>query len=263
MLKLKPPIGEKYHGLFESHSHNLAAKSIYRGFSPVNVYTDADASWIVTRVNHRILVAGDYGSSEAIQAVQQVVNEGVDAGKRGFVIYYPSGAKETSIGERIQGVKPYPNQRNYYRLDLPETPYPVNLPDDYRIEQATEDFIKKGYTNTELVTEEMQSERLSVSDFIAKSFAFCAVKDDFIAAWCMSEYNTDGGFEIGIETHTDHRKKGLALATSKACFNHGIKQGYKYVGWHCWKRNEASNRTALRLGFRHVLEYSVEYIEVE
>jgi GNAT superfamily N-acetyltransferase len=262
MYKLKPPISESYKNLFDAHMHNLAATSIYRGFSDVNVYIDLDASWLVTRVNHRILVSGDYMASEAIEAVHKVVEEGVASGRRGFVIYYPSNVENTGIGEHIQGIKPYPNQRNYYRLDLGKSDISIDLPEGYRIERVTKDFLEKGYVNTEMVSEEMMSERSSVHDFLEKSFAFCALQGDVIAAWCMSEYNADEGFEIGIETHEDHRRKGLAVQTSRACFNYGIDKGYSYVGWHCWKKNEPSNKTALRLGFKYILEYPVEYLEV-
>jgi GNAT superfamily N-acetyltransferase len=262
MLKLKPPISNAYKHLFDAHTHNLAAISIYRGLSDVNVYVDSDASWLVTRVNHRVLVSGDYMSSEAIEAVQRVVEEGITSGRRGFVIYYPSDVENTGIGEHIHGVKPYPNQRNYYRLELGKSGYPVDLPDGYRIERVTEDFLGQGYENNGLVSEEMMSERANVADFLEKSFAFCALLGDVIVAWCMSEYNAGGGFEIGIETHEDHRRKGLAVQTARACFNNGVEKGFRYVGWHCWKKNEPSNKTALRLGFKHVLEYPVEYLEV-
>jgi len=262
MYKLKHPISEAYKHLFEAHEHNLAATSIYRGLSNVNVYVDSAAPWLVTRVNHRILVSGECLSSEAIKAVQKVVEEGIASGRRGFVIYYPSNAKNNGIGEHIQGIKPYPNQRNYYRLKLGKSGFIIDLPEGYRIERVTSDFLKQGYMNTELVSEEMMSERSSIADFLEKSFAFCALKDDAIAAWCMSEYNADGGFEIGIETHENHRRKGLATQTARACFNYGIEKEYTYVGWHCWKKNEPSNKTALRLGFKHVLEYPVEYLEV-
>lgn len=262
MYKLKPPISEAYKRLFEAQKHNLAATSIYRGLSDVNVYVDTDSSWLVTRVNHRILVSGECLSSEAIEAVQRVVEEGTASGRRSFVIYYPSNAESDGIGEHIQNVKPYPNQRNYYRLDLGKSGFSIDLPEGYRVELVTNDFLEQGYVNTELVSEEMMSERAGVPDFLEKSFAFCALQGDVIAAWCMSEYNSEGGFEIGIETHEDHRRKGLAVQTARACFNYGIEKGYNYVGWHCWKKNEPSNKTALRLGFKHVLEYPVEYLEV-
>ncbi len=262
MLEIQSPVSEEYSSLFNPLKHNLSSISIYRGLSSVKVYVGSDASWLVTRVNHRILVSGDYTSSEALEAVQRVVDEGVKSGNRGFVIYYPSGIENPCIGEQIQGVKPYPNPRNYYILELEKTVFPVDLPEGYRIEQVTQSFIDMGYENTELVLDEMQSERFSVDDFLEKSFAFCALQDNVIAAWCMSEYNVEGGFEIGIETHPDHRRKRLATQTALACFNYGVEKGYRYVGWHCWKKNEASNRTAFRLGFKHVLEYPVEYIEV-
>ena len=246
MLELQPPISDTYNSLFASLRHNLSSVSIHMGLSPVKVYVGSDASWLVTRVNHRILVSGDYTSPEALEAVQRVVDEGIELGSRGFVIYYPSYVKEPNVGEHIQGVKPYSNPRNYYVLDLEKSGYKLAPPDGYRIEHVTQCFLEQGYVNTDLVLDEMQSERLSVDDFLKKSFAFCALKGDFIAAWCMSEYNVNGCFEIGIETHEDHRRKRLATQTALACFNHGSENGYRFVGWHCWKKNEDCPETGLQ-----------------
>lgn len=263
MLELDPPLSEGYHEIFKPLEHNLVSVSVLRGLTQSKVYVDStEPTWMVTYSNSRILVSGDFEHPEAVMAVHQVVDSGAKAGRRGFVVYYPSGLKKGGIGEHIQGIAPYPNWRNYYVLEPSKTRYELDLPKGYRIEQITHDFLGKGYENTELVADEMQSERAGVDDFLKKSFGFCALKGEEIAAWCMSEYNVDNRFEIGIETHPDHRRKGLAILTAKACINHGKKLGFKSVGWHCWKNNEPSNRTSLRLGFKHVLEYPVEYLEV-
>ena len=263
MLELEPPLPESFSRLFNSIEHNLSSISIRRGFTESKVYTDSlEPSWIVTYSNSRILVSGDLENPEVLDAVQRVVDNGIAKGRYGFVIYYPEGTSNTGIGAKVQGIKPYPNLRNYYVLDL-EKSRPLNLPEGYTIEQITESLIEKGYENTDLVKNEMRSERASVPDFLEKSFGYCAIIDDVIAAWCMSEYNAVDRFEIGIETHLDHRRKGLALQTARACINHGIENAYNQVGWHCWVKNEASNQLAKRLGFKHVLNYPVEYLEVE
>ena len=62
--------------------------------------------------------------------------------------------------------------------------------------------------------------------------------------------------------HPDHRRKGLALQTARACISYGVEHGYTQVGWHCWVKNEPSNKLAKSLGYKHVLNYPVEYLEV-
>ena len=263
MLELEYPCPDALRELFKTIEHNLSSVSILRGRTQSKVYTDSlEPSWIVTYSNSRILVSGEIENPDVIEAVQRVVEKGAKAGRRGFVIYYPEGSEKTGISEHIQGINSYPNWRNYYVLEPEKTGYPVTLPEGYRIKQITKSLLEKRYENTDLVKNEMRSERTSVQDFLEKGFGFCAIHGSVIAAWCMSEYNVCNRFEIGIETHPNHRRKGLALQTARACINHGIENGFNQVGWHCWEKNEASNELAKRLGFKHVLKYPVEYLEV-
>ena len=263
MQILDPPLPKKFNEIFKPLQHNLSSISILRGLTRSNVYTDSiDPTWAVTSSNSRILVAGDTENPEVFKTVQKIVDIGTASGRRGFVIYYPEEAQKMDIGKHIHGVKVYPNQRNYYVLQLEKERH-SDLPDGYRLEQITGDFLSREYENIELVKEEMQSERMGIGEFLEKSFGFCALKDNTIASWCMSEYNTGNRFEIGIETHPDYRRRGLAYGTANACLDYGRKNRYTSVGWHCWKKNEASNQLALRLGFSYVLEYTAEYLEVE
>ena len=262
MLILESPFPNSIHKILETHRHNLSSVSILSGSTKSQVYTDSvDPTWAVTSFNSRILVAGNIEAPELLEAVQLVVDSGIASGRRGFVIYYPADTGTTNIGKQIRGVTPFLNQRNYYTLKL-ETKKESVIPEGYRIELITPDFLKQGYKNTELVSSEMVSERASVEDFLEKSYGFCALYDDTITSWCMSEYNVDQRFEIGIETHPDYRQKGLATQTAISCINHGLEKGYSMVGWHCWKRNIESNKLAQKLGFEHVLEYPAEYLEV-
>ena len=263
MLELVPPLKESFNDLFKNLEHNLSSISVLKGITESKVFSDAlEPSWLVTYSNSRILVSGELNDPEVVDAVQRVVDNGVAHGRQGFVIYYPVGTLKAGVGEKVQGTKTYPNLRNYYVLDI-EKPFLLNIPAGYRIEQITRPLLDEGYEHTKLVENEMKSERASVDDFLEKSFGYCAITDEVIAAWCMSEYNADNRFEIGIETHRDYRRKGLAVQTAKACFNHGLENGYNQVGWHCWVKNEPSNMLAKRLGFKHVLSYPVEYLEVE
>ena len=263
MIKLDPPFDKAFYDIFKPLNYNLATISVLKGLTCSKVYTDSlNPSWAVTSSNNRIFVTGNYMKLGVKKAIQLIIKKGADIGNKGFLIYYPPRSRDKEIGKHIVGVKSYPNWRNYFTLEL-DTPFnTIELLEGYRIEQITEKFLEKRYANIEQVKKEMLSERSDLDDFLNKSFGFCMLYNEVIVSWCMSEYNVDRRFEIGIETQTNHRQKGLAVQIAKACINHGIEEGYKYVGWHCWKKNVASNKTALSIGFRYILEYPVEYLEV-
>lgn len=261
MIELQPQINTNLNTLFKGHEHNLAVLSILKGKIDTKIYVDkVEPNWAVTRANNRIFLTGSYSDPEAFEAIEKVIQTGIKEGRPGFIIYYSHGA-DCLIGENINGVKPYPNLRNYYEFEL-NSKLSQNIPSGYRVARITPELIGVGYNNSEIVMQEMQSERPSLDDFFEKSFGFCTLKDDTITSWCMSEYNVGERFEIGIETHPDYRKKGLAICAAKACINHGFDNGYKIVGWHCWEDNLASIKTAIRLGFEFNLEYKIEYLEI-
>jgi RimJ/RimL family protein N-acetyltransferase len=68
---------------------------------------------------------------------------------------------------------------------------------------------------------------------------------------------------LGIETVERYQRKGLATQVSRAVIGHAVGHGVYDIGWHCWKNNEPSVRTALRIGFKHVLDYPISEVKVD
>jgi RimJ/RimL family protein N-acetyltransferase len=156
----------------------------------------------------------------------------------------------------------HPDTRNYYELDARTRERGEAPLDGFRLEVIDRQFLNDSYMNLDQVTEEMSSERSSVDDFLEKSVGVCGVIGDEIVSWCMSEYNHGNRYEIGIATVEKHRRKGLATATADALMRRCMEHGFSQVGWHCWQRNEPSNRTAMKLGFKFVKSYPVYVLEV-
>jgi GNAT superfamily N-acetyltransferase len=96
------------------------------------------------------------------------------------------------------------------------------------------------------------SERASVDDFLERSFGLALLHEDEIVGWCLSEYNLDHRCEVGIAVVPSYQQRGLATALGTAFANEAHSRGITEIGWHCWVDNEASLRTAQRLGFRRV-----------
>ena len=154
-------------------------------------------------------------------------------------------------------------QRSYYHMDAGGKYWDVNPPPDFRIVEIDEALLASEYVNIDQVRDETVSERDSVEDFLGSGFGYAAMKGDEIVSWCMSEYNTGDRCKLGIATIKRHQGKGLATQVARAVIGHAVRQGVHSIGWHCWKNNEPSVRTALKIGFEHGLDYPICEVKIE
>lgn len=131
-----------------------------------------------------------------------------------------------------------------------------HLPEGFQLKTVDADLLATPeLVHLDALKEEMTSERPSVEDFLAQSFGVCAIYNNELAGWCLSEYNADGRCEIGIETTSDYRQRGIGTALTLALLEHAFSHGITEVGWHCFKRNEVSAKTALKAGFEKIHDY--------
>lgn len=169
-----------------------------------------------------------------------------------------------SVLDRVfLGLKREEYPRSYYYLDARGKKWDANPPTGIKIMEVNEDLLASNYRNLDLVKDEMVSERDSVAEFLEKSFGYVAFDRDELVSWCMSEYNTGNRCELGIETIERYQRQGIATQVARAVIGHAVKQGVYNIGWHCWKRNEPSVRTALVIGFKHGFDYPVYEVEID
>ena len=148
-------------------------------------------------------------------------------------------------------------------MDAGGKKWDVNLPPDFRVVEIDEALLASKHMNIDLVRDETVSERDSVEDYLENSFGYAAMKGDILVSWCMSEYNTGDRCELGIATMERYQRKGLATQVARAIIGHAVRQGVYSIGWHCWKRNEPSVRTALKIGFEHGLDYPICEVKID
>ena len=153
--------------------------------------------------------------------------------------------------------------RSYFHLNASGVNWDADPPPGFRIIKIDEALLASEYGNIDLVRDETVSERDSVEDFLESSFGYAAMKGDELVSWCMSEYNAGHRCELGIATIERYQGKGLATQTARAVIGYAVRQGVGDIGWHCWKNNEPSVRTALKIGFRHNLDYPISVMRIE
>lgn len=88
------------------------------------------------------------------------------------------------------------------------------------------------------------------------NFCIALVKDNTILTRCFlcGESSFENSCEPDIETYEGFKEKGYAETVCREVIKEVIKLGYDKINWHCHTRSIASNKTALKLGFKLVDE---------
>lgn len=249
--------------LFAALDYQLAPQAVLGGSVPGRVYADRaerPCSALV-QVSHRFYLAGDPNNAAFNEAVCQLFTEEIypralAAGEVAFTLYCSEGWAEAVADQALAGLDPIPGGGACYELTRSDGMRPFSLPADMRLVEANRELVEdRSIANRDDLLEEMQSERESVEAFLANSFGVCLVKQGLLVTWCLSEYNLGERCEVGIATHPEYRRRGLATATGLAFLEQAEARGITRVGWQCRADNLGSRATAERIGYRLVREY--------
>ena len=113
----------------------------------------------------------------------------------------------------------------------------------YRIERITRENISKIEGRIIPSFSWESSER-----FLKEGFGYIALDQNRVCAVAFSAAVSSAEIDIGVETHEDYRRKGLAaILTGRMC-EHIAAIGKKPV-WACSTMNKGSMSTALKCGF--------------
>lgn len=268
MIRLTPGQYDRLMPLVTPLDYHLTLRSIVQGKTPARVYVDKvrrpqaafiwkkGKAWLLGSPTSPIIDDLLYTlESDSFPVIH--VHE-VDY----FRLHYDERWGPV-LDQVLHGLKHKEYPRSYYHMDAGGKKWDEDLPPDLKIEEIDEALLASEYGNIGLVRDETVSERASVEDFLENSFGYAAMKGDEIVSWCMSEYNAGDRCELGIATIEKYQRKGLATQVARAVIRHAVGQGIHDIGWHCWSDNEPSVRTALKIGFRHGLDYPVCEVKMD
>lgn len=262
MTALHPNSYELVRPLFLGMDIHLVGRSILAKKTPAQIFVDNNEApkALFAQAGHRYILAGNAEIDSFNRGIQKQFNEVIlphaqEIGLDGFAIYYDSPAWEGKMSALIQGKEIIHADREYFACKGTDKNWRDLLPEGFQLKMVDADLLSTNLKHLDTLKEEMTSERPSVEDFLAMSFGVCAVHENELAGWCLSEYNADGRCEIGIETTSDFRQRGIGTALTIAFLEHAFSHGINEVGWHCFKRNVPSAQTALKAGFDKVCDY--------
>ncbi len=238
--------------------------SILAGITPARAWVDdADhPTSAAVQYHYKLYLLGEAGNEMfnaslaemlAGQIFPRMRAQGSDA-----VLIFPEHAGWEQVYPALldgQFQRVYPNaERQYYCFeDGKDSLFPgwrALIPDGAVLRPVDAVLLNDlNWEGIDALREETCSERVSVEDFLAHSFGVCLTQDRRLLSWCLSEYNSAGGCEVGIATVDDRQRQGLGTATGCAFVEEALLRGCREVGWHCWKRNLPSAALAQKIGY--------------
>lgn len=261
MIQLKKKDYPKALALFRNSGHQMKLAALAEGSITASVWADAPKPSVAAVIyQNKLLVASGLPSDELAGVLgpflsEQVYENRMGCGANEALVTWDGGNVREALLAALKGKCPAEALREYYELDGPENCRQAPALEGYALRNVDAALLKEKPGRTDVLKEEMCSERTSVQAFLRKSFGVAAVSEGKLAGWCLSEYNCALGCEVGIEVAEDHRRRGVALMMASAFAGEAQKRGVKKIGWHCFKANTASSATALSAGFKKALEY--------
>jgi len=251
--------------LFQAMAHHLAVNAILEGSVPAKVFVDHPTRprAALTWTKQRFYLSGSPDNDEFNADLGRFFSERIDPQRPGsgsvlFVLYYAPEAWELQVDEMLSPKFPIRAERQYFQFRALRSDWPALLPEGFTLQFIDRALLEREHlANLEGLTKEMSSERQSAEDFLTKSFGVCMLHGDEIVGWCLSEYNSAGRCEVGIEVHKPYRRRGLASVMVSALVEHAFSEGISRIGWHCYASNLASSATARQAGFEKMQDYAV------
>ena len=192
-------------------SHALVA-AFFKGNATARLFVNdvAQPQTGVLICNSRVLIAGDATRTDFLkEMVANFAGELIPShrakGNDAYLVYASGDGWNTAIQELFHGSQFCYGNRQYYEITDFSSKPDLRLPDGFSMHLITPEFLSSNVAGMDDVREEMCSERVSVEDFLARSFGLCPVHSNEVAGWCMSEYNVGSRCEIGIATAAQHR----------------------------------------------------------
>ncbi|MBZ9622658.1 GNAT family N-acetyltransferase [Clostridium sp. FP2] len=129
------------------------------------------------------------------------------------------------------------------------------LPEGYELKKIDTSLAQD--PSFQSLSEDFTSQYISIDDYMNKGLGFCILHKGQVVCGASSYSVYDGGIEIEIDTHPDHRRKGLATVATSALILDCLHRG-KYPSYDA--ANLESVALAQKLGYVLDESYDTYYI---
>jgi RimJ/RimL family protein N-acetyltransferase len=251
--------------LFKELDWNLITSAVIKGTSPGRIYVDRvkdPRTAFMCTVEGYYLVG--YDSNDAFNtSLNRLIfgrifaGDTVMKGETDVAIGFHPDSWRDKMPIIFHGRLPLTTARRHYICtELRADHWEDQIPKGFQVKRIDKHLLQTpGLEIPEHLTDWMKTNWGSIDSFLHNGFAFCTLGDKQVVSWSVADCVSGDACEIGIHTHENYRRQGLATITAAATVNYALSNGFQYVGWHCDEYNLPSIKTAEKVGFKLERKY--------
>jgi GNAT superfamily N-acetyltransferase len=237
--------------LFAELEHHLSIAAVLDGSMPGRVFADSASSPQVALISSP---EGSYLASagppaEATLAFGQTIVARLLAEWQELSLFAPP-AWEREADALFAGARYGLAPRRRYGLRALAGPWHQHVPAGLELLRLDAAIFARPALQEHHIQRWARGNWGSVEAFLARGFGFIIFHGEQAASWCLADSASEARCEIGIHTHPDYRRQGLATIVVAATVAHALAHGLSEVGWHCGEENRGSQAVAEKAGFR-------------
>jgi RimJ/RimL family protein N-acetyltransferase len=256
--------------LFRWLDYCLALRATLEGNNPGRIFvdnTDKPRTALALTVGGYLL-AGDYDDQETREDLRSFLAEQIFTGqvhvkssRSMFLTLYPE-AWAAKLPELIPTHDIIGRKRYHYICNKVAFDWRSNVPTSYivrRVDRTLLDDARIVFPDSIRTWMNIDEQWGTVENFLEKGVSYCVLHGYEVVSWCTPDCAANRQIEVGVITHPEHRRQGLAAVSVAATAEYCLSHGFSAVGWHCNELNTGSWKTAEKVGFNRESEYT-EYL---
>lgn len=245
---------------------SLSIRAAIEGNNPGRIFVDnvEQPRTALALTVEGTLLAGDYGSPDTNEALRRFLKESIFTGRVFldedeciYLAVHPD-TWEAKLPELIPTHEAEKIRRYHYLCHAVKFNWRDYIPAGYSVHRLDQTML----SDSDIVIHEeiqdwtaIEANWGTVENFLAKGIGFRVVRGNEMVSCCAADCTADAQIDVGIVTHPEHRRRGLAAVATAATVEYCLNSGFKAVGWHCDEENVGSRKTAEKVGFEKTCEY--------
>ena len=267
MIRLSKKHYERARSLFRPLHYQLTVESMLDGTNPGWVYVDdteaPSCAWMVN--SEGFFLAGDPNNKEFNASMERWFENYVRCGDPAWdsepvLLFGVSGNDWVSSFPDMFSLRPpLEVNRMHYLCTEVKVDWRGLIPEGFSVHEIDEQVLgNDALSIPDHLRFWIRMNWESPENYLKQGFGTCVIHENTVVSYSLADCVHGDECEIGIQTLEAFRRKGLATVTAAANVELAFKRGLRLVGWHTHDYNEASQKTAEKVGFeleRRYLQY--------
>jgi GNAT superfamily N-acetyltransferase len=250
VVELNAHVYQRVLPFFADLTYHLSISAVLHGTMPGRVLADADrlpgTVLLSSPEGNYLASAGPIGDAErsAGRALVQHL-----AGDEPGIELFATPDWEPHAASLVPGVHGARFPRRHYALSALAGAWHEHIPSSLALRPLDAAILARPDLQGHHIRRWATGNWGSAEAFLTRGFGFALFDGSEPVSWCLADCAVDARCEIGIHTHPDYRRRGLATIVVAATVAHALAAGYDEVGWHCSEDNQGSQGVAEKVGF--------------